>query len=425
MHTGSIGRFDMARDEERRADERRAERGGDQRSSSVGGHGFKVGRIFGVDVHIDWSLIIIFALILFNLGAAVFPQWHPDWGLGLVWGVAFGAAVLFFASVLAHELSHAVVARAQGIPVRRITLFIFGGMAHMEGEPTSPKAEFWMAVVGPITSIVIGLVATFGGWAIAGVSAEALEANPESALAGLRPAATLLLWLGPINLILGIFNLVPGFPLDGGRVLRSILWWITDDMVKATRWASGAGRGFAWILMGFGVVSFFTGDLVGGLWLLLIGWFLNNAARMSYQQLLVHRALEGVPVARVMSTRVESVAPDLSVESLVRDRFMTSDQQGFPVVTDEEGCVGLVSFVDVRRVPQDRWAHTPVSAIMTPLQELSALRPEADAEHALDELARQDVEQLPVLDQGRVLGLVRRSDLMKWLALQGPRFAPA
>ena len=380
----------------------------------------------GVDLHVDWSLLIIFALIVFNLGAGVFPAWHPAWSPALVWSMAVGAAILFFVSVLAHEMSHALVARRFGIPVRRITLFIFGGLAHMEEEPPTPKAEFWMSFVGPVTSIVIGLAATFGGWAVADVSAEAMEADPAAAVATLGPVATLLLWLGPINLLLGVFNLVPGFPLDGGRVLRSLLWWSTGDLVRATRAASRVGQVFAWFLMAVGVMSLFTGNLIGGFWLLLIGWFLNNAARMSYEQLVVRRALEGVSVARLMTTQVRSVSPELTVEALVRDHFMTTEQQAFPVVA-AEGLVGLVCLEDVRGVPQDRWRHTAVGQIMTPRERLSTVEPESDAEHALEELARHDVDQLPVVDHGRLLGLVRRRDLVRWLALQGPqtpRFVP-
>lgn len=384
----------------------------------AGGRGFRLGRAFGVELQVDWSVLLIFALITFNLGAGVFPAWHPGWGAPMIWGVALGAALLFFASILVHELSHAVVARRYGIPVERITLFIFGGMAHMEGEPPTPKSEFLMAIVGPITSITLGALATLGAWAL-GADPEAAAANPEALLRGLGPAATLLLWLGPVNLILGVFNLVPGFPLDGGRVLRSVLWWVTGDMVKATRWAAGGGHLVAWTLMAIGVLNLFAGDMIGGLWLLLIGWFLSNAARMSYQQLLVRRALEGVPVARLMTTHVATVDPDLSIEALVREHLVRDDQRAYPVL--ERGHLeGLVSFEDVRAVPHDRWNSTPVAAIMTPAAELVTIGPDADAEDALTELARADVEQLPVVQGDRIIGLVRQRDIVRWLSLQSP-----
>src|SRR5690606_13431688 len=210
-----------------------------------------------------------------NLGVGLIPAWHPDWGAGLVWSVAVLAAVLFFASIALHELAHALVARRYGIPVRRITLFVFGGMAHMESEPPSPKSELLMAAVGPLVSLLVGVVATALGSVLASDAVSRDGDDPVALARAIGPAATLLLWLGPINVLLGLFNLVPGFPLDGGRVLRAILWWGTGDLVKATRWASGAGRVVAWTLMGFGVLQLFSGLWVQGLWLLLIGWFLN------------------------------------------------------------------------------------------------------------------------------------------------------
>jgi Zn-dependent protease/CBS domain-containing protein len=338
--------------------------------------------------------------------------------------LALATAVLFFASILAHELSHAIVARQQDIPVHRITLFIFGGLAHMERQPPTPKSEFLMAVVGPITSLVIGVAATLGGLALAGDATGLLERDPAAAMRALGPASTLLMWLGPINILLGLFNLVPGFPLDGGRVLRSALWWGTGDLVKATRWASGAGQVFAWVLMGIGVMSLFRGAFVQGFWLLLIGWFLNNAARMSYHQLIVRRALENVPVARLMYTQVQTVSQDLTVERLVREHLMIGDQQAFPVVDAAGSLVGLVTLDDVRGVPHEQWPRTPIARLMTPVDRLRTLPPQAAAEQALEELGRRDIEQIPVLDRGHVLGLVRRRDLVRWLALQQESGAP-
>jgi Zn-dependent protease/CBS domain-containing protein len=384
--------------------------------ASVTGRGFRLGRLFGIAIVADWSLIIIFALITFHLGFMVFPQWHPEWSTAFIWAMSLGTAVLFFASLLAHELSHALVARIYDVPVRQITLFIFGGMAHMEEEPPSPKAEFWISVVGPFTSIAIGTIATLGGLALANIPAEAFEADPGAALAALGPGATLLLWLGPINLLLGVFNMVPGFPLDGGRVLRAILWWRMKDAVRATRWAARAGQWFAWTLMAFGVLSFFAGDIIGGLWLLLIGWFLNNAARVSYEQLIVRRALEGVPVTSIMSRGVATVPPELSIDALVHEHLMGTDQQAFPVIGGR-GLEGLVCLEDVRKVSQNAWSGVAVREIMTPTSDLTTVTPDADAQRAMEALTRRDVNQLPVMDGGKLLGLVRRRDLLKWLTL--------
>jgi Zn-dependent protease/CBS domain-containing protein len=382
------------------------------------GAGVQMGTLFGVNIHVDWSLLIIFALILFNLGAGVFPYWHPDWSPALVWGVALAAAVSFFASVLIHELAHAVVGRAQGIPIRRITLFLFGGLAHMEGPPPSPKSEFWMAIVGPVTSIVFGVAATLLGAALAGApTAEALQ-NPQQVLSALGPLPTLLLWLGPINVLLGVFNIVPGFPLDGGRVLRSILWGITGDLRKATHWATGAGRAVAWLLIGIGALTLFSGALLQGMWLLLIGWFLNNAARMSYQQLLVRQALADVPVTRVMRTRVHTAGPDTSVDSLVREVFLATDQQSVPIESGGR-LIGLVSLAGIRRVPQERWSSVRASEIMAAADDAATLPPDAPAERALEKLAETEAQQIAVVDGDRVLGLVSGHDLFKWLSFHG------
>lgn len=382
--------------------------------------GPRLGTVFGVEIRVDWSLLVIFTLITVNLGAGVFPSWHPEWGVGLSWAVALAASFLFFGSVLAHELSHAVVARARGIPVSRITLFLFGGVAEMEDEPKSPKDELLMTIVGPAMSLAIGGLAILIASLLAPDTVAVLPDQPEVAMRSLGPVATLLMWLGPVNVVLGLFNLVPGFPLDGGRVARSVFWWITGDLVKATRWATGLGRGFAWILMGIGMLELFGGLFVQGLWLLLIGWFLNNAAQMSYQQLLVRRALEHVPVSRIMFTRVGSLMPELSVESFVRDHLLVGDQQAFPVEV-EGRLLGLATVDDVRRVPQEQWPVTTVGEIMTRVDELATLAPNADAEEAMSLLSRRDVEQLPVIEAGHVVGLVRRRDLVRWLALQGGR----
>jgi len=328
--------------------------------------------------------------------------------------------VLCCASVLAHGLSRAVVVRAQRIPVPRITLCLCGGLARMGGEPPSPKAEFWMTIVGRLTSLFIGIAATLLGAALAqgSLSPEAI-ADPEQMLSGVAPLPTLLLWLGPINVLLAVFNIIPGFPLDGGRVLRSILWAVTGDLTKATRWATGAGRAFAWLLMGIGAVNLFGGLVLQGLWLLLIGWFLNNAARMSYQQLVVRRALEDVPVTRVMRTNLARVDPDTTVETVVRDVFLVSDQESVPVESPQGELRGLISLAEVRTLPKERWPQTRVSEIMTTPANMTTLPPDAGAEQALQRLGEQQVDQIPIVDHGKVLGVVAGRDLIKWLSLRG------
>jgi Zn-dependent protease len=386
--------------------------------------GFHIGRIFGVDVYLDWSLIIIFTLVTVSLGAGGLPTWHPDWSQTTIWLTAIGAAVLFLMSVLIHEMSHALVGRVHGIEVPRITLFVFGGMAQMREEPHAWRAELWMAIAGPLTSLGLGVLFIALGFWVAGPMPAAVD-DPEAALRALNPVATLLFWLGPINIILAIFNLVPGFPLDGGRVLRALIWGWTGSIERATRWASNSGRLFAWLLIGSGFamalgvrVPFFGTGVVGGLWLALIGWFLNNAAVMSYRQLLIRESLSDVKVARLMHTQVEHVAPQLSVKSLVDDHLLRSDQRAFPVV-DGGRLIGLVGMRDVYKLPRGEWERRPVADVMTSADQLVATSPEASAYDAITALNEGGVNQLPVIEDGVVRGLVRREDILRWLSVYG------
>jgi len=384
--------------------------------------GVRLGRLFGLDIVLDWSLIIIFVLVTVSLGAGVFPTWHPDWGGALVWTVAVAAAILLFVSVFLHELSHAVVGRAYGMRIERIVLFVFGGMAQFEHEPHNWRTELWMALAGPVTSVVLGIL--FLVLANFAMDAPALDPErPRETLAALGPVATLLLWAGPVNIILALFNLVPGFPLDGGRVLRAALWGITKDLRAATRWASGVGQAFAWLLIACGVamifgarIPIFGTGLIGGLWIAFIGWFLNNAALMSYRQLLVKESLENVPVSRLTYTDIETVTPDLSIDSLIDEHVMRRDQRAYPVM-DDGHFAGLVCAMDVRRVPRDKWAETSVRDIMIPADSVTRVSPEEDASHVMWLLNRHGINQVPVVDGDRIVGLVRREDIIKWLAL--------
>ena len=384
--------------------------------------GLRLGSLAGIMIVADWSLAIIFLLIAFSLAGGLFPSWHPDWSPGLAWATALGAAALFLASVLVHELSHALVGRLVGISVRRITLFMFGGMAHLEGEPRSWGAELVMAGVGPVTSLVLGILFLM----LSGFAAGPIEVDPENpggALAALSPLATLLFWLGPVNLMLAAFNLVPGFPLDGGRVLRALLWGITGNLRKATRWASLGGQVFAWLLISAGFLMLFGlrlpllgGGAFGGLWLMFIGWFLNNAALVSYRQLLVKETLEDVPVGRIMQTRLDRIEPDLPIGELVEKHMMASGQRVLPVERTGR-FLGLVSMSDLQKSERRAWDRMTAAEIMTPSERLAVVAPDTDASEALETLARRGVNQLPVLERGRLVGLLRREDVLKWLSL--------
>lgn len=387
--------------------------------------GVRLFRLAGVSVYLDWSLLIIFVLILASLGLGVFPQWHPDWSTALSVGTAFVAAILFIASVLAHEFSHALVGRARGITVRRITLFVFGGMAHMENEPNDWRGEFWMAIAGPIASLVLGVVFLLLGGVAAGPLSEEFR-EPADLFAQLDPVATLFYWLGPVNILLGLFNLVPGFPLDGGRVLRAIIWGATGDMHRATRWASRGGQFFAWLLITAGIgmmlglrVPVFGSGFVNGLWLAFIGWFLNTAAVASYRQLLIRETLEDVPVRRLMHGGIVSVPPDAALDEMVERYLFGGDQRAYPVMTDAGTFQGLVTLHDVRTVDRGLWPRTRVSDVMVPAGDVVSVSPGDNASEALMRISSRGVNQLPVIDGGRVVGLVRREDILRWLALFG------
>ncbi len=384
--------------------------------------GFRLARLFGISVYIDWSWLFIFLLVLWNLAVGVFPQLHPFWTPAMDWLTALAAALLFFASVLAHELAHSIVAKARGLPVNRITLFLFGGVSNIEREPASPETEFLMAIVGPLTSLVLGVIFLF----LAGVSvlvAGGLGGGGFSFLASIGPVPTLLLWLGPINIVLGMFNLIPGFPLDGGRVLRSILWALSHDLRRATRWASWTGQAVAWLLIVIGIamifglqVPFFGTGLIGGIWLAFIGWFLNNAAIQSYRQVVLEDILAGISVASLMRPNAVSVPPNMTIHQLVYDYVMNTDERTFPVL-DGDCLLGLVSLVDVRKIPREEWETTTVEHAMTPMEQLTVATPREQAAQALSDLASRDIRQIPVVQEGRLVGMLRRADVMRYLQL--------
>ncbi|MGA2111523.1 MAG: site-2 protease family protein [Anaerolineales bacterium] len=384
--------------------------------------GFRLGKIFGISIDVDWSLLVIVFLITWSLSSA-FGQVHSDWSEGLIWSTAFVGAVLFLASILAHELAHSLVARTQGVPVKSITLFLFGGVSNIQRDPPSPRAEFLITIVGPVTSILLGVVFFVLSGVRSAIGSVALG-NPSSFISSLDPLSTLLLWLGPVNIALGIFNLVPGFPLDGGRVLRSILWAGTSSLRKSTRWASWVGQAVAWLMIILGISMIFGVDVpllgsgfLNGLWLAFIGWFLHNASVQSYRQVVIQDLLEGVSVSRMMRPDPPTVPPECTVSDLIYGHVMNSDDHAFPV-TEAGRLVGLVTLDDVRKIGRDQWEATRVRQIMTPYEQLVTTGPSADASEALNLLSQRDIRQLPVLEQGQLVGLLRQRDVVKWLHLQ-------
>jgi Zn-dependent protease len=389
------------------------------------GKGFSLGKVFGIKIDIDWSWLFIFVLVSWNLTTA-FGQMHPDWGWTLRIATSAAAALLFFASVLAHELAHSLVARSRGLPVRGITLFLFGGVSNIQKHPPSPAAEFLIAVVGPITSGVLGVIfLVLSGLGLAPMAQGMTD--PTQLAAQLGPVRSLLLWLGPVNLILGVFNLIPGFPLDGGRILRSIFWKLTDNLRQATRWASWVGQTIAWLMIAGGIamvfgaqVPFFGSGLINGLWLAFIGWFLNSAAISSYRQIVIQDVLEGVEVRRMMREQMPTVSRDASVEELVHNHIMKFDDHSFPVVDGDE-FVGTVTLEDVREISREAWGGTRVDEIMTPGEDVVWVSSDEEAADAFTKLSRRDVRQLPVLDQGQLVGVLSRRDIVRWLQFQSDR----
>lgn len=381
-------------------------------------HSLRVGSLFGIDICLDASVLIIFTLVVWILGGSVFPAWHPDWSAGLCWMTGLGAGFLFFISLLLHELAHSVVAQRYGIGVPRITLFMFGGVSEMQEEPTTPRMEFWIAIVGPAMSLFLALLFYILASALAPPEfAELMMEDQQAALASLSPLPTLLFWLGPVNFILAIFNLVPGFPLDGGRVLRAALWWMTGNLELATRRAAAGGRIFGWFLMILGAFEVLSGALQG-LWLILIGWFLTSAATSSYTQLMMRRTLQGYRVGQVMRTHFETVDADLTVAEFIDDFLLRSNQRLWPVTSDDR-LVGFASLEAIQELAAgERDSYRLRDIMQTELEDMT-LPPEADAMKAMKRLSSRSAPMAVVRD-GEVVGLLSQDDVVKWLALHRP-----
>lgn len=382
--------------------------------------GFRVGKLFGIDIRIDWSWLFIFLLVTWNL-SATFQQQHPGWSIVAQWGLGLVASLLFFASVLVHELAHSLVARARGTEVSSITLFLFGGVSNIQRNPDTPASEFLITIVGPLTSFVLGIIFLVA----AGPQIPSIQniGQVSQILGQLGPAATIFMLLGSVNIVLGLFNLIPGFPLDGGRVLRSILWGITGDLRRSTRWASSVGQAIAWLMiaggiaMVFGVtLPLFGSGFINGLWLAFIGWFLSSASASSYQQVVIEDVLGGVQVRRMMRENPPTVSPDLSLDTLVDQHIMKSDDRTFPVLEGSQ-LVGMVALDDMRKVPRVQWASMTVRDVMTPVDQLEMVTPDEDGAEALRQLSQSGVRQLPVQQGGQLVGLLRRQDILKWLQL--------
>lgn len=364
--------------------------------------GIRVARFFGFEIRLDLSWFVVFLLVLWTFAEAEFPRISPGQSGGVYAVMAAVGALLFFGSVLLHELAHSAMARARGIPVEGITLFIFGGMARIRSDAENPKDEFLITVVGPLSSALIGLILL--GLARAGQAWGAPE-----------PVTVVAAYIATLNFILAVFNLIPGFPLDGGRLLRSAVWYLSNDVRKATRWATYTGRVFGFLLIGYGILQLFYGRFVGGMWLIFIGWFLSQAAEASYRQLILRRILEGVRAAEAMSRTPETVRPDLPLRDLVEDYFLRRRYSTFPVEDQTGQLLGLITLSQVKEIPRDRWPATRVREVMMPVCEAVTVRPTDTLADVVGKLEGEGVGRALVVENGRLEGVISRADVAQWL----------
>lgn len=365
------------------------------------GKTFDLFTVFGFKIRLDLSWFIVAALVTWSLAGSVFPDLVTGLPVGAYWIMGAVGALGLFASVIAHELSHATVARRYGVEMKGITLFIFGGVAEMTDEPPNPRAEFWVAIAGPIASVVVGVVC-LALWTLS---------LP-------RPVQSVLGYLGLINVILAVFNMIPAFPLDGGRILRSILWQWKGSLRLATRITTQIGSGFGVALILFGVLRLIAwNDFVGGMWTALIGLFVRGAAQMSYQQLLLRRVLEGEPVSRFMHPDPVTVPPYIPVEDLVEEYVYRYHFKMYPVVGDG-GLEGCVTTREVKALPRERWANTPVRELVQGCSEENCIAPDADALEALSSMSRNRVSRLLVVEEGTLRGVLALKDLLDFFSMK-------
>ena len=368
------------------------------------GRGVKLFKLFGFEVRIDWSWIFIVLLVTWTLALGFFPAYVKGLTVGEYWWMGLAGAIGLFLCIVLHELGHSMVARRFGIPMKEITLFIFGGVAEMDDEPPSPKAEILMTLAGPAVTLVLA-AASFGiarlgeiaGWP--------------------APVLAIFVYLTWINFVLLAFNLLPAFPLDGGRVLRSILWAWKKNIRWATRVAAAIGSSFAFLLGAWGIVGMLSGSFVQGMWWVVLAIFLYSASRQSYQQLLLRQALEGEPVRKFMTANPVTVPPSASVKEVVDDYVYKYHHKMFPVVGDGH-LVGLLGVDQLKQLPSQEWDRHTAQEMAAPLSPQNTVGPDDDATKALSTMARSQISRLLVVDNGQLIGIVALKDLLKFFALK-------
>lgn len=361
-------------------------------------HSIPLGKILGIPIGLDYSWFVVFALLTWMLAVGYYPVEFEHWPTPLYWITGAMTAIMLFVSVLLHELGHSIVARRYGVPVRSITLFIFGGVSDIAEEPHSPLAEFLIAIAGPIVSFVLAVL-----FFLVQFSAVRIE-----------PLLGLAEYLAFINLALMVFNLIPGYPLDGGRVFRSIIWAISGNLRQATVVAGNVGRFFAFLFIFLGIWQIFTGNLGGGIWIALIGWFLDTAASAQLQQTMLEGLLAGHKVEQAMSTHCMAVPEDVTLQRLVDDHILGSGQRCF-LVNHGDDTVGMMTLHRIREVPRPEWPTTSAAQVMLPMDKLICVAPDAELWSALQEMDRDGVNQLPVTKDQHVVGMLSREDAITYL----------
>jgi Zn-dependent protease/predicted transcriptional regulator len=362
---------------------------------------FRVARIRGIAIEIHPSWLFILGVLSFSLSDGVFPDQYPGWSTATYWAVGVTSALLLFVAVLVHELAHAVVAQRRGLEVPKITLFIFGGVSHIARQPRSAGEEFAIAVAGPLTSLAIAVLA----------GAVYLTMHERVEQVGAIGA-----YLATVNLLLAIFNILPGFPLDGGRVLRSIAWRRTKSFRRATRIAGSVGEIFGYTLMMGGVAFLLAGYAWNGLWFMFIGWFLSGAARGEKEALQLESVLSRLRARDVMRTTYPTITPGISIEEVV-ERHMVGEGERAAVVAMDDSVVGILSVSDVRRIPREAWPNTPAQRAMTPRDRVLTVSADTPALEVLHQLGANRLNQVPVLEEGRMIGLITRRELLERVEL--------
>jgi Zn-dependent protease/CBS domain-containing protein len=370
----------------------------------------RLGRLFGVDVGINWSVFVIFALITFGLAAGRFPLIYPDHGTAAYAAAGLVAGVIFLASLLAHEIAHAVVAQRNGVGVDGITLWLFGGVARLTGEPDTPGADFRIAGVGPLVSAALA-----GAFAVIATALDGLGVH--------ELVSAVAVWLAVINVVLAVFNLVPAAPLDGGRILRAAAWRITGDRYRSAVIASRAGRGFGWALVALGFLVFVGGAGLSGLWLVLIGWFISNSAAAEQQHAELTRSLHGVRVRDVMTPEPAVVDADLSVQEFLDRHVFTHRHSTFPVVDVFGEPVGLVTLGRVKRVPVNERARTRLASVACPLHDVAVAAPGEPLSELLPRMSACSEGRALVVEHGHLRGIVSPSDIVRQLEISELREA--